>query len=174
MSTQIKIPDSVLSGSFLIGVLYLVRILSLYEEIVRLGRPYVYSTVLMVQLSIIKSWMRCPSNNTFHYYLSIKYADDKLLKVCKLQQIPDRRTLDRRLSCLPLSELVNAMGNLFILENLVETNSASVDSTMLKAKCPVHHKSDNEKGRLPIPGIDIDAQWGFPMQKVGFMDTSFT
>ena len=99
---NVKIPGRVLSESSLIGVLYLVRTLSLYEEIFRPGRPYVYSTILMVQLFIIKSWMRIPSNNTLHYFLSVKCNDDKLFKVCRLTQIPDRRTIDRRFQNLPI------------------------------------------------------------------------
>ncbi len=48
---------------------------------------------LMAQLFIIKSRMRIPSNSTLHYFLSIKRNDDKLFKVCRLTQIPDRRIL---------------------------------------------------------------------------------
>ncbi len=161
MSKQMKIPNKILSESFLIGILYLVGMLSLYEEILKPGRPYVYSTILMVQLSIIKSWMRIPSNNTLHYFLSIKPSNDKLLKVCKLTQIPDRRTIDRRFQFLPISDMISTMGNKFISEGLVENVSASGDSSMLKADGPVWHKSDIKNNRLPIPGIDTDCSMGF-------------
>ena len=96
----------------------------------------------MVQLFIIKSWMRIPSNNTFHYFLSIKCNNDKLFKVCKLTQIPDRRIIDRRFKVLPIGDIVNAMGNLFVSEGMVDDTSASVDSSMLKANGPVWHKSN--------------------------------
>ena len=160
-----KIPSKILLESFLIGVLYLVGTLSLYEDAMRRGRPYVYSTVLMVQLFIIKSWMRIPSNNTLHYFLSIKCTNDKLLKVCRLNQIPDRRTIDRRFQCLPISEIIGTVGNLFVSEGLVNDESASVDSSMLKASGPVWHKSDIKQDRLPIAGIDINAKWGFSKSK---------
>ncbi len=107
---NVKIPSNIRCESFLIGVLYLVRMLSLYEEIFRLGRPYVYSTILMVQLFIIKSWMRIPSNNTFHYFLLTKGTDDKLFKVCRLTQIPNRRTIDRRFQVLPIGDIIGTMG----------------------------------------------------------------
>ncbi len=94
MPKQTRIPSNIRCQSFLIGVLYLIRALSLYEDVIRRGRPYVYPTILMVQLYIIKSWMRIPSNNMLHYFLFIKCNNDKLLKVCRLQQIPDRRTID--------------------------------------------------------------------------------
>ena len=72
MPKQTRIPSNIRCQSFLIGVLYLIRALSLYEDVIRRGRPYVYPTILMVQLYIIKSWMRIPSNNTLHYFLFIK------------------------------------------------------------------------------------------------------
>ena len=129
MSKQIKIPNKILCESFLIGVLYLVGTLSLYEDVIRRGRPYVYPTILMIQLFIIKSWMRIPSNNTFHYFLSIKCTNDKLLRVCKLNKIPDRRTIDRRFKDLPINNIISTMGNLFLSEGIVENKSASVDSS---------------------------------------------
>jgi hypothetical protein len=109
--------------------------------------------------------MRSPSNNTFHYFLFIKKSNDKLLQVCKLNKIPNRRTIDRRFQCLPISEIIGTMGNLFVSEKLVNNESASVDSSMLKASGPVWHKSDIKKNRLPIVGIDIDAKWGFSKSK---------
>ena len=165
MTKQMKIPSNVLCESFLIGVLYLVGMLSLYEDAIRRGRPYVYPTILMVQLFIIKSWMRIPSNNTFYYFLSIKSNNDKLLKICKIQQIPNRRTIDRRFQVLPISNIISTMGNLFVSEGLVNDESASVDGSMLKADGPVWHKSDMEKNRLPIAGIDTDARWGYSKSK---------
>ena len=80
--------------------------LSLYEEVFRSGRPYVYPTIQMVQLFIIKSWMRIPSNNTLHYFLLTKGINDKLLKVCRLTQIPNRRTIDRRFQVLPIGDSI--------------------------------------------------------------------
>ncbi len=162
---KVKIPNKILCESFLIGVLYLVGMLSLYEDTIRRGRPYAYPTILMIQLFIIKSWMRFPSNNTFHYFLFIKNSNDKFLRVCKLNKIPDRRTIDRRFQLLPISNIISTMGNLFVSEGLVNNESASVDSSMLKAAGPVWHKSDIKNNRLPITGIDTDAKWGFSKSK---------
>ncbi len=159
-SMNVKIPGRVLSGPSLIGVLYLVRTLSLYEEIFRPGRPYACSTVLMVQLFIIKSWMRIPGNSTLHYFLSIKRKDDKLFKVCRLTRIPDRRTIDRRFQNLSIGDIIGTMGSLFVSEGMADDTSASVDSSLLKANGPVWHKSDMQNNRLPISGIDTDARWG--------------
>ena len=57
------------------------------------------------------------------------------------------------------------MGDRFISDGMVENGSASIDSSMLKADGPVWHKSDMEKNRLPIAGIDTDARWGFSKSK---------
>ena len=118
--------------------------------------------------------MRLPSNSTLYYFLFIKPYNDKLLKICKLNKIPDRRTIDRRFQVLPIDKIICTMGNLFISEGLVENESASVDSSMLKATGPVWHKSDIKKNRLPIAGIDTDTKWGFSNSKVGYLDTNCT
>ena len=120
---------------------------------------------LTVQSFIIKSRMRIPSNDTLHYFLSIKCNDDKFFKVCRLTQIPDRRTVDRRFQNLPIGDIIGTMGDLFVSEGMVDDTSASVDSSLLKANGPVWHKSDMKNNRLPISGIDTDARWGFSKSK---------
>ena len=91
---------------------------------------------MVQQLFIIKSWMRIPSNNILHYFLSTKGTNDKLFKVCRLTQIPNRRTIDRRFQVLPISDIISDMENQFISDKLVDDISASVDSFMLKATGP--------------------------------------
>ena len=166
MTSHVKIPRKIRCGSFLIGVLYLVGTLSLYQDMTRRGRPYVYSTITVLQLLIIKTWMRIPSNNTLHYFLLLDTSQNrKILNVCRLNHIPDRRTIDRRFHILPLKEIIGTMGGVFLLERLVDDTTASVDSSMLKAKGPVWHKSDMKQNRIPISGIDTDARWGFSKSK---------
>jgi len=57
------------------------------------------------------------------------------------------------------------MGYLFVSERLVEPSITSIDSTLLKAKGPVWHKSSMKKGEVPCPGIDTDARWGYSHTK---------
>jgi hypothetical protein len=58
------------------------------------------------------------------------------------------------------------MGYLFVSERLVEPSSiAAIDSTLLKAKGHVWHKSSMKKGIVPCPGIDTDARWGYSHTK---------
>ncbi len=91
---------------------------------------------MVQQMFIIKSWMRIPSNNTLHYFLSTKDTNDKFFKVCRLTQIPNRRTIDRRFHVLPIGDMISDMENQFISDKLVDDISASVDSSMLKATGP--------------------------------------
>ena len=53
------------------------------------------------------------------------------------------------------------MWNSFVSKKIVESTSASVDSTMLKANGHVWHKSDIKKDRQPIAGIDTDVRCGY-------------
>jgi Transposase DDE domain len=57
------------------------------------------------------------------------------------------------------------MAVLFVKERLVDPYIVSVDSTLLKAKGHVRHKSSMIKGVVPCSGIDIDARWGFSHTK---------
>ncbi len=66
---------------------------------------------------------------------------------------------------MPINEIISTVGGLFVSEGLVNGESASVDSSMLKASGPVWHKSDIKKNHLPIAGIDTNAKWGFSKSK---------
>ena len=57
------------------------------------------------------------------------------------------------------------MGYLFITEGIVDPSIAAVDSTLLKAKGSVWHKSSMKKGIVPCSGIDTDARWGYSHTK---------
>ena len=57
------------------------------------------------------------------------------------------------------------MATLFVKERLVDPYIVSVDSTLLKAKGHVWHKSSMLKGIVPRSGIDTDARWGFSHTK---------
>ena len=57
------------------------------------------------------------------------------------------------------------MGNMFVKEKFVDPYVISVDSTLLRAKGHLWHKSSMIKGVVPHSGIDIDARWGFSHTK---------
>ena len=57
------------------------------------------------------------------------------------------------------------MGYLFVSEGLVKPHIIAIDSTLVKAKGHVWHKSSMAKGIVPRSGIDTDARWGFSHTK---------
>jgi len=155
------------TDSILIGILHLIGLLCLYtDDDKKRGHPYVYPTTVILRCFVVRIWMRIPSVNSLHYYLSI---DDtyhrRICNACGLDNLPDRRTFDRRFKILPIRQMIAKMGNVFFLESLVDTDTASVDSSLLKARGPVWHKSSMKKKILPISGIDTDAMWGFSKTK---------
>ena len=97
--------------------------------------------------------MRIPGNNTLYYFLSSNPSNNKLFRACKLTQIPDRQTIDRRFELLPIGIIISMMGP-DSSEGLVESNSTSVDNSMLKAASLVWHKSEMKNSRIQITGID--------------------
>ena len=89
------------------------------------------------------------------------------MKGCGLSRIPSRRTFDRRLVTLSrdIKNRINTMGELFVHDKIINPSVLSTDSTLMKAKGYVWHKSSMEEGVLPRSGIDTDARWGFSHTK---------
>jgi hypothetical protein len=68
-----------------------------------------------------------------------------------------------------IKERISTMGYLFAVEGLVDLSITAIDSTLLKAKGPVWHKSSMEKGEVPRSGIDTGARWGYSHTKKGWV-----
>lgn len=159
-----KIPTE----SFLIGILYLIGLLSLYrDDDNKRGRPYVYPTLVMLRCYLVRIWFRIPSNNCLHHYfgMDIPY-NRKVMKACGLHVLPDRRTFDRRFKILPVGHIVSALGARFVMESLVDVSAVAVDSSTIRARNGhIWHRKQMVEGRVPRSGIDIDAGWGFSATK---------
>ena len=80
--------------------------------------------------------------------------------------MPDRRTFDRGFKTISIDIRlrIDAMGMLFIKDVLIDPSIISVDSSLLKAKGHVWHRS-NMKNEVPRSGIDTDAKWGYSRTK---------
>jgi hypothetical protein len=91
----------------------------------------------------------------------------KIMKECGLSRIPSRRTLDRRLATIStdIKNRINTMGELFVHDKIIDPCILSTDSTLMKAKGYVWHKSSMKKKVIPRSGIDTDARWGFSHTK---------
>ena len=130
----------------------------------RRGRPYVYLPTVILRCFIVRLWFRLDSNNALHEFLELDYPyNKKIMKRCGLTQIPDRRTFDRRLKTISIDirERIATMTSLFLSERMIDPYIVAIDSTLLKAKGSVWHKSSMDKGLVPRSGIDTDARWGF-------------
>ena len=130
----------------------------------RRGRPYVYSPTVILRCFIVRIWFRLDSNNALHIFLNTDcHYNRKLALACGLLSIPCRRTFDRRLKTIStdVKERISAMGHLFVAEGLADPTVTAIDSTLLKAKGCVWHKSSMNKGAVPRSGIDTDARWGY-------------
>ena len=127
----------------------------------RRGRPYVYSPTVILRCFIVRLWFRLDSNNALHEFLEMDYPyNKKVMKRCGLTQIPDRRTFDRRLRTIStdIKARIAAMTNLFLSERMIDPYIVAIDSTLLKAKGHIWHKSSMNKGIVPRSGIDTDAR----------------
>ena len=91
----------------------------------------------------------------------------RIVNMCGLFQIPDRRTFDRRLKTISIDvkERITFMSYLFVREKIIDPYIVAIDSTLLKAKGHIWHKSSMIKEIIPHSGIDTDARWGFSHTK---------
>ena len=135
----------------------------------RRGRPYVYSPTVILRCFIVRIWFRLDSNRALHEYLAmdLSYNRKVIMKGCGLSRIPSRRTFDRRLVTISndIKNGITTMGELFVLDKIIDTSILSADSNLIKARGYVWHKSSMEEGVVPHSGIDTDAMWGFSHTK---------
>ena len=128
------------------------------------GRPYAYSQTVILRCFIVRIWFRLDSNNALHTFLDMDCQyNRKLVLACGLVTMPSRRTFDRRLKTIStdVKERISTMGHLFVKEGLADPTVTAIDSTLLKSKGHLWHKSSMKKGVVPRSGIDTDARWGY-------------
>ena len=132
------------------------------------GRPYVYPPTVILRCFIVRIWFRLDSNRSLHEYLAMDLSyNKKVMKRCGLSRIPSRRTFDRRLATISndIKNRITTMGELFVRDKIIDPSVISADSTLIKAKGSVWHKSSMTKEIVPHSGIDTDARWGFSHTK---------
>ena len=132
------------------------------------GRPYVYSPTVILRCFVVRIWFRLDSTRALHEYLAVDLSyNKKVMKGCGLSRIPSRRTFDRRLATIStdIKNRITTMGELFVRDKIIYPCILSVDSTLVKAKGHVWHKSSMEEGVVPRSGIDTHAMWGFSHTK---------
>ena len=108
------------------------------------SRPYVYSSTVILRCFIVRLWFRMDSNNALHEFLGMDYPyNKKIMKRCGLTQIPNRRTSDRRLKTISIDikERIATMTSLLVNGKIIDPYIVAIDSTLLKARGHVWHKS---------------------------------
>lgn len=150
--------------SALLGVLFIVGQLDLFKKIdaeTKLGRPYVYSNITMVQCFIVMLWLKLRTVSALHRWLAQDYPYNiSVREACGLANLPDRRTFDRRFAAIPFQGLIADMGHQFVHRRFVNAVVVAVDSTIMRAwRGYVHHVKDKIAGKVPRPGIDTEASW---------------
>ena len=159
------------STSILISILYLIGLIRWPHNSrggIGRGRPYVYSPTVILRCFVVRIWFRLDSNRALHEYLAMEMPyNKKIMKECGLSRIPSRRTFDRRLTTLSgdIKIRITTMGKLFVHDKIIDPSILSTDSTLIKAKGHVWHKSSMKKKVVPRSGIDTDAMWGFSHTK---------
>src|SRR5712692_10206380 len=111
----------------------------------------------MLRCFVVRLWLRIPSNNALHSFLSIDRSyNARIMRACGLlDRLPDRRTFDRRFRTISsdVRSRIDSMGGVFVDEKLVDPYVVTVDSTMLKArKGLVWHKKSMERKEVPYSG----------------------
>ena len=132
------------------------------------GRPYVYSPTVILRCFVVRIWFRLDSNRALHEYLAMAMPyNKKIMRGCGLSRVPSRRTFDRRLATISsdIKTRIITMGELFVHDKIIDPSVLSADSTLMKAKGHVWHKSSMKKRVIPRSGIDTDAMWGFSHTK---------
>ena len=165
-----------LSTSILISILFLVGLIRWpHNNKPRLGRPYVYSPTVILRCFIVRIWFRLDSNRALHEYLAMDLSyNKKVMKVCGLSRIPNRRTFDRRLATISndIKNRVTTMGELFVPDKIIDPSVLSTDSTLIKAKGHLWHKSSMKKKVVHVRVSILMQDGDSVIQRVGYFNTN--
>ena len=101
------------------------------------GRPYVYSPTVILRCFIVRIWFRLDSNRALHEYLAMDLSyNKKVMKVCGLSRIPNRRTFDRRLATISndIKNRVTTMGELFVHDKIIDPSVLQLIALLSRLK----------------------------------------
>jgi hypothetical protein len=122
------------------------------------GAPKVYSERVMFKVYVVSLVKKLWERRGLWRFLQ---ANPTIASACGLAQLPDRRTLDRRLAEIaPQAEdQIQAVGLTLILEGV--TDYAASDGSAFATPGPIWHKKDKEAGKVPegLRGLDREADW---------------
>lgn len=144
----------------LVELLSLIDVVWVEVEALKRGAPKWYSEQTMFKVYVVSVVKQMWARRSLWRYLS---ATPAVAVACGLRQIPDRRTLDRRLSEIaPQAEAqIEALGLTLSLEVVTDATVAASDGSAFATPGPVWHKRDKAAGIIPegLHGLDTEADW---------------
>jgi hypothetical protein len=126
----------------------------------RRGAPKTYSEKVMFKIYIVSLMKKLWQRRSLWRYLT---ANEVVAEACGLARVPDRRTLDRRLTEIApnAEEQIRALGLILSVEAVTDGTIAASDGSAFETPGPVWHKKDKEAGQVPegLTGLDQEADW---------------
>jgi hypothetical protein len=134
----------------------------------RRGRPHVYSDTLFLKALVIMIVRRLQRPAELLAVLEEPTSEMRSLRAMLHHdgRFPSRRTFERRLRDLPesLPERIGLLGRYLVarIEPWARCGRAvAIDSTVLRARGGVWHKTDKEAGVVPHSSVDTQAGWTY-------------
>jgi len=119
-----------------------------------------YSEKVMFKVYVVSLLKTLWSRRSLWRFLR---ANPTIAVACGLQDIPHRRTLDRRLAAIApqAEEQIRALGLILAVEQVTNSATAASDGSAFQTPGPVWHKNDKEAGIVPkgLRGLDREADW---------------
>jgi hypothetical protein len=145
----------------LIQLLHLVDMVWAESEVKRKrGAPKVYHEKVMFKVYLVSLMKKLWERRSLWRYLQ---SNPSIQAACGLAQMPDRRTLDRRLSAIAAEAEVQirVLGLILVVEMVSDGHVAASDGSAFATPGPVWHKKDKAVGVVPkgLRGLDQEADW---------------
>lgn len=127
---------------------------------VKRGGPKLYSEKTLFKVYLVSLLKQLWAHRSLWRYLA---SMPLVATACGLVQIPNRRTLDRRLDEIAAhaEAQIQALGLTLSLEAVTDATVAASDGSAFATPGPVWHKKDKAAGVIPegLRGLDTDADW---------------
>ena len=124
------------------------------------GAPKLYSEQTIFKVYVVSLLKALWQRRSMWRYLS---GTSLVAAACGLARIPNRRTLDRRLTEIaPQAEAqIQALGLVLSIEAVSEATVGASDGSAFATPGPVWHKKDKAAGIVPegLHGLDKEADW---------------
>jgi hypothetical protein len=126
----------------------------------RRGAPKIYQAKVMFKVYLVSLMKKLWERRSLWRYLQ---ANPRVQAACGLPKLPDRRTLDRRLTEIAseAEAQIRTLGLILVVELVSDGQVAASDGSAFATDGPVWHKKDKVAGIVPkgLHGLDQEADW---------------